>query len=107
MAERAADATPSPESGKRKPEEQQAAPKQSKRARTPPPLVTLKNSRLTLRQKGVGWDRTMPVLRGTCAPNTAVLGFQSYLAEHANAPLDEIPPEHMRVVASLTQERYV
>ncbi|KAL4401964.1 CAF-1 complex protein [Malassezia pachydermatis] len=39
----------------------------------------------------------MPVLR-------AVLAFQSYLAEHATQPLTDIPPEHLGVIASLTQE---
>ncbi|WFC93738.1 hypothetical protein MBRA1_000360 [Malassezia brasiliensis] len=97
MAERAGDAAPSPNTPKRKTTEQQEAPKSTKKVRAPPPLVTLRNSRLNLRQKGVDWDRTMPVLR-------AVLGFQSYLAEHANAPLDAIPQEHIPVVASLTQE---
>lgn len=51
------------DAGKRKAEEQpQVSPKLAKR--TPPPLVSLKGHRLTLRQKAVGWDRTMPVLRG-------------------------------------------
>ena len=75
MAERAGDAAPSPDTGKRKTTEQQETPKSSKKARTPPPLVTLRNSRLNLRQKGVGWDRTMPVLRGTCMPDHSRAGI--------------------------------
>lgn len=65
MAEHEAGAAPSSDAGKRKADEGQSTSKQTKKARLPPPLVTLKNSRLTLRQKNVGWDRTMPVLRGT------------------------------------------
>lgn len=59
----------SPDSAKRKAEEgQQPHLKAAKKTRAPPPLVTLKNSRLALRQKAVGWDRTMPVLKGR-SPN--------------------------------------
>lgn len=36
-----------------------------KKSKSTPTLVMLKNTRLYLRQKAVGWDRTMPVLRGT------------------------------------------
>lgn len=84
------------DTGKRKAEEiPRSSPKQAKKAT--PALVSLKNAKLSLRQKAVGWDRTMPVLR-------AVLAFQSYLAEHATQPLTDIPPEHLGVIASLTQE---
>lgn len=54
---------PSPETGKRKADEtlSRGSPKQAKKDAA---LVQLKGSRLSLKQKAVGWDRTMPVLRG-------------------------------------------
>ena len=81
------DVTGSP-AEKRKAEDQlNTSPKQTRTGRTAP-LVSLKNTRLTLRQKPVGWDRTMPVLR-------AVLAFQSFLAENTKEPLLEVPAEHL------------
>ena len=71
-----------------------ARAKQTKKA---PSLVTLKNTRLSLRQKAVGWDRTMPVLR-------AVLAFQSFFSDNQTHVLTEIPSEHLGVIASLAQE---
>ncbi|PKI84105.1 hypothetical protein MVES1_002208 [Malassezia vespertilionis] len=85
---------PSP---KRKAEEGLQTPQKQAKKSAAPTRVTLKNMRLGLRQKSVGWDRTMPVLR-------AMLGFQSHLAEHAHEPLLEVPEEHLGVIASLTQE---
>lgn len=90
------DVTGSP-AEKRKAEDQlNTSPKQTRTGRTAP-LVSLKNTRLTLRQKPVGWDRTMPVLR-------AVLAFQSFLAENTKEPLLEVPAEHLGAIASLVQE---
>jgi len=87
------EATHSP---KRKAEDapEHARAKQTKKA---PSLVTLKNTRLSLRQKAVGWDRTMPVLR-------AVLAFQSFFSDNQTHVLMEIPTEHLGVIASLAQE---
>lgn len=97
------------EPAKRKAEEIPSL-KTKKQARVAPAaLVTLKNTRLSLRQKAVGWDRTMPVLRGTkglqCL-HVAVLAFQSFFAEHRSDVFTEMPPEHLSVIASLAQERY-
>ena len=84
--------------------------KTKKQARVAPAaLVTLKNTRLSLRQKAVGWDRTMPVLRGTKGRQSlrvAVLSFQSFFSEHRSDVFTEMPPEHLSVIASLAQERY-
>ncbi|WFD20039.1 hypothetical protein MCAP1_002283 [Malassezia caprae] len=87
---------PSPDAGKRKAEEtpSRGSPKQAKKDAA---LVQLKGSRLSLKQKAVGWDRTMPVLR-------AVLDFQSFLAQRATEALQEVPEQHLSLIASLTQE---
>lgn len=71
-----------------------APAKQTKKA---PSLVTLKNTRLSLRQKAVGWDRTMPVLR-------AVLAFQSFFSENQTNVFTEVPADHLGTIASLAQE---
>lgn len=65
-----------------------------KKARTS--LVTLRGPRLTLRQRAVGWDRTMPVLK-------AVLAFQAFLSE-AGPSIDAVPEAHLPLIASLAQE---
>lgn len=53
----------SPDTGKRKAEDppSRGSPKQAKKDAA---LIQLKGSRLSLKQKAVAWDRTMPVLRG-------------------------------------------
>uniref|UniRef100_V5F0K6 Chromatin assembly factor 1 subunit A dimerization domain-containing protein n=2 Tax=Kalmanozyma brasiliensis (strain GHG001) TaxID=1365824 RepID=V5F0K6_KALBG len=59
------------------------------------PLVELKNGKLVLKQKAVNWTGTMPVLK-------AVITFQEFL--DVQDKLDEIPAEHLHVIAKLTQE---
>lgn len=77
---------------KRPPEEATTPPSKKTRA----PLITIRGTRLSLRQRAVGWDRTMPVLK-------AVLAFQSFLGE-ASEPLAAVPTEHLPLIASLAQE---
>ncbi|WFD36030.1 hypothetical protein MCUN1_002901 [Malassezia cuniculi] len=77
---------------KRPPDEASTPP--SKKARAS--LVTLRGARLALKQRPVGWEHTMPVLK-------AVLSFQSALGE-ATEPFSAFPHAHLTLVASLTQE---
>lgn len=59
------------------------------------PLVELKNGRLVLKQKAVNWAGMMPVMK-------AVIAFQEYL--DGQESLDEIPVEHLHVIAKLAHE---
>ncbi|WFD42534.1 hypothetical protein MPSI1_001180 [Malassezia psittaci] len=65
MAEHKGEASANTEAAKRKADDAGATPKVQKKKKAPAALVSLKNSRLSLRQKNVVWDRTMPVLRGS------------------------------------------
>ena len=59
------------------------------------PLVELKNGKFVLKQKAVNWTGTMPVLK-------AVITFQEFLDRQEK--LDEIPSEHLHVIAKLAHE---
>lgn len=107
------EAVPADNGAKRKCESVAAGPKKEakkEKVPAPAPLVTLRNTRFVLGQRAVHWDRTMPVLKGrsacaTICSRAAVLSFQSYLAEHADEALAQVPPQHLPVIASLAQER--
>ncbi|SJX60252.1 uncharacterized protein SRS1_11566 [Sporisorium reilianum f. sp. reilianum] len=62
---------------------------------TATPLVELRNGKLVLKQKAVNWTGTMPVLK-------AVITFQEFL--DVQEKLDDIPAEHLHVVAKLAHE---
>lgn len=62
---------------------------------TSTPLVELKNGKLVLKQKAINWTGMAPVLK-------AVIYFQEFL--DVQEKLDEIPAEHLHVIAKLAHE---
>ncbi|SPO20783.1 uncharacterized protein UTRI_00260 [Ustilago trichophora] len=71
------------------------AAKKAKLSTSTAPLVELKNGKLVLKQKAINWAATMPFLK-------AVITFQEFL--DVQDKLDEIPAEHLHVIAKLAHE---
>ncbi|TKY90407.1 hypothetical protein EX895_000405 [Sporisorium graminicola] len=92
-----ADATPTKTTSRASSSPSAPAAKKAKLSSSTPttPFVELKNGKLVLKQKAVNWTGTMPVLK-------AVITFQEFL--DVQDKFDEIPAEHLHVVAKLVQE---
>lgn len=71
------------------------AAKKAKLSSGTTPLVELKSGKLVLKQKAINWSGTLPVLK-------AVIKFQEFLDDQEK--LDEIPSEHLHVIAKLAHE---
>lgn len=92
-----ADATPTKATSQTSSSPSGPAPKKAKlsSSSTASALVELKNGKLVLKQKSVNWTGTMPILK-------AVITFQEFL--DVQEKLDEIPAEHLHVIAKLAHE---